>query len=191
MPKSYGELELIKGEHIFLKKQGTFQLCKLDDVKFNENYKNYVLTLAMIEEHKIEEVKGVENAPLEFSNDELVIKHGDFYFDFHNDESTQKCEDEFIKYYAKHKLRVVFILKKAVNSEIDGIIENFEHIDGNISQISIKNYFNEVIVVEKNKIDGVYVQKPTLTIQKEKDVSVFTILMNKIRNKLHPERFFK
>ncbi len=191
MPKSYEELEAIKGEHIFLKKQGTYQLYNLDDVIFNENYRNYVLTLATIEEHKIEEVKDVEIAPLEFSNDELVIKHGDFYFNFHNDDSTLKFEDEFMKYYAKHKLRVVFVLKKAVNSEIDGIIENFEHIDGNISQISIKNYFNEVIVVEKNKIDGVYVQKPTLTIQKEKDVSVFTNLMIKIAYKLRPERYFQ
>ncbi len=191
MPKSFEELESIKGEHIFLKKQGTFQLYKLDDIKFNDNYMNYTCKFVMIDENITEEIKEVENTELEFSKDELVIKYKDFYFDFHNDDSTKKFEDDFIKYYTKHKLRVVFILKKAVNSEIDGIIESFKHIDGNISQISIKNYFNEVIVVEKNKIDGVYVQKPTLTIQKEKDVSVFTNLMNKMAYKLHPERYFK
>ncbi len=191
MPKSYEELESIKGEHLFLKKQGTFQLYKLDDVKFDENYMNYDVKIAMIDGHRIEEVKDVENTELEFSKDELVIKHGDFYFNFHNDDPTQKFEDIFIKYYAEHKLRVVFILKKAVNAEIDGIIEGFENIDGNISKISIKNYFNEDIIVEKNKIDGVYIQKPILIIQKEKDVSFFTNLMNKIGSKIHPERFFK
>lgn len=191
LPKSYEELELIKGEHIFLKKQGSFQMYKLDDVKFSENYMNYVLKTAMINDHRIEEIKGDENIDLELSNDDLVIRYKDFYFDFHNDDSTQKLEDDFIKYYTKHKLPVVFILKKAVNAEIDGLIESFEYIDGKISHISIKNNFNEEFVVEKNKIDGIYIQKPTLIIQKVKDVSIFTNLMNKISYKIHPERFFK
>ncbi len=191
MPKSYEELESIKGEHVFLKKQGTFQLYELDEANFKENYMNYDLKLVLSDELRIEEGEDVENIDLEFSKDEVVIKYGDFYFNFHNDDSTYKFEDDFIKYYTKHKLRVVFVLKKAVNAEIDGTIESFEYNEGKISQISIKNYFNEEIVVEKNKIDGVYIQKPTLIIQKQKDVSVFTNLMNKIGNKIHPERFFK
>ncbi|MHA1510753.1 MAG: M48 family metalloprotease [Promethearchaeota archaeon] len=191
MPKSYEELESIKGEHIFLKKQGSFQLFKLDDVKFDDNYMNYTLKLVLIDENETEKVNEVENIESEFSRDDLVIKHGDFYFNFHNDDATQKFEDDFIKYYTKHRLNVVFILKKAVNAEIDGKIESFEYNDGKISQISITNNFDEEIVVEKSKIDGVYIQKPTIVIQKEKDVSVFTNLMNKIAYKLHPERFFK
>ena len=191
LPKSYEELESIKGEHVFLKKQGTFQLYKLNEVNFKENYMNYKLKLVMSDEFRIEEDKDIENIDLEFSKDEVVIKYGDFYFNFHNDDFTHRFEDNFIKYYAKHKLRVVFVLKKAVNAEIDGIIESFEYDEGKISQISIKNYFNEEFVIEKIKIDGVFIQKPTLVIQKAKDVSVFTNLMNKIGNKIHPERFFK
>ena len=191
LPISYEILESIKGQHVFLKKQGTFQLFKLDDVIINENYMNYILKLEPIDENGTEEVNEVENNEILFSKDDLVLKHGDFYFNFHNDDATQKFEDDFLKYYAKHKLRVVFILKKAVNSEIDGIINSFEYNDGKITQISIKNNFNEEFVVEKNKIDVVYIQKPTLIIQKVKDVSVFSNLMNKISYKIHPERFFK
>jgi Zn-dependent protease with chaperone function len=191
IPKSYEELESIKGEHIFLKQHGTFQMYKLDDVKFNENYTNFVSKFVIIDENGTEKVNEVENIELEFSKEDIVIKHGTFYFDFHNDGSTQKFEDDFIKYYTKHKLDVVFVLKKAVNAEIDGVIESFEEIDGKISQISIKNNFNEEFVVEKSKIDGVFIEKPTLKIQKRKDVSVFTILMNKIGSKIHPEKYFK
>ncbi|QEE15380.1 M48 family metalloprotease [Promethearchaeum syntrophicum] len=190
MPKSYEELESIKGEHIFLKKQGTYQMYKLDEVIFKENYLDYTLKLVPTEKNETEKVNEVETNEFEFSKDNLVIKHGDFYFNFHNDEATQKFEDDFLKYYAKHKLDVVFILKKAVNAEIDGKIENFEYNEGNISKISIKNNFNEEFIIEKNKIDVVYIQKPKIVIQNVKDISVFTNLMNKIGSQIHPEKFF-
>ncbi|MHA1720696.1 MAG: M48 family metalloprotease [Promethearchaeota archaeon] len=190
IPKSFEELESVKGEHIFLKTQGTFQIYKLDDIEFSEDYMNYNLKLRKIHENGINSEKDGKNDKINFSNSDLVIKYGDFYFNFHNDESTQKYEDDFIKYYTAHNLRLVFILKKAVNAEITGIIKSFEFEEGKISQIKIIDDFNEENVIEKSKIDGVYIQNPTLIIQKQKDISIFTGLMNKIGSRIHPERYF-
>ena len=70
----------------------------MDDIEFSEDYMNYTLKLRKIHENGINSEKDGKNDKINFSNSDLVIKYGDFYFNFHNDESTQKYEDDFIKY---------------------------------------------------------------------------------------------
>ena len=101
---------------------------------------------------------------------------------------------EFIKYLKENSIRSLIILKKAVNAEIDGYIENIELITDEktkiekIKEIHCKSIFNEEFNLELKKVDAIYINEPNIIMLRKSETSFATNLITKLVAKLHPEK---
>ena len=84
-------------------------------------------------------------------------------------------------------------MKKAVNSEIDGFVEDVEldpDSDPEKSKITITSIFHETEIIEIKKIDGILILEPCLIIQKKSEISIFSKIIDYIQTYRHPEKIF-
>lgn len=193
MPIPYEIIKDLEERPIFLKKAGTYEILKTKSITLNLE-KPYIDIEAYkyIPNQLASDLK--DSPPYSLTSDNHVINFEKLYFPVHHDDKTFLYEKAFLEFLIEKNLRVDIILKKAVNSEIDGHISTFsldaESNNEKIKNLTITSIFGEEFDLEMSKIDGIFLNFPQMVVQKVADVSIFTKLINKIQRIRHPERIF-
>ncbi|RLI66668.1 MAG: hypothetical protein DRO88_01175 [Promethearchaeia archaeon] len=182
-----------ENQSIFLKKSGSFICLIPEKIQFNEeNGKISISTHYFDETVALETSSDSKNYNLD--SDSHVIKKEKLYFSVHNDKpETKKLETSFIQYLEKEKIRCIIVLKKAVNSEIDGFITELRYDEKStnlITHVRIKSIFEEEMEISLKKIDGIFLNFPALIVQSKSEISLFTKVIDKFQTIFHPERIY-
>ncbi|WP_457558122.1 M48 family metalloprotease [Candidatus Harpocratesius sp.] len=195
-PIAFKLIEEFNGKNIFLKKYGSYIALNVKELMFDAKGKFSVSSLKINNKSfsgDYQNSDSMNDHIYQFNSETHTIKYERLYFPIHNDDKTKAMETNFIKFLQKEQIRVIIVLKKAVNSEIDGRITNIEFDEKShefISKVQIISIFNEEINVNLKKIDGIFLNLPTLIVQDNVEISLFSKLINKIRQLNHPEKIF-
>ncbi|MHA1619878.1 MAG: hypothetical protein ACTSVZ_11410, partial [Promethearchaeota archaeon] len=194
LPIAFDLINTLGDQTIFLKTSGTYEIEHIKNISISKDQPK--IHIELTKTNKNDEIQeDSEEIATEITSENYTIKFGNLYFPvYSNEEKICKLEKEFLKYLKEHKIRADFVLKKAVNSEIDGKILDYTVDDENnqkVTEISVLSIFGETETIEFKKIDGIFINRPTMVIQKNTEISGFTKIINKIQFIRHPERIFK
>ncbi len=193
LPIAFDLINALAKQPIFLKTSGTYEVDHIKSISVSKEQPK--IHIELTKTHEVDEIQEEsEEIATEITSENYTVKFGKLYFPIHFDEETFSYEKKFLNYLKKNDIRAYFILKKAVNSEIDGKILDYtvdEDNDQKVIEISVRSIFNETETIEFKKIDGIFINRPSITLQNNNDISGFTKVINKIQHIRHPERIFK
>jgi heat shock protein HtpX len=183
LPKSLEYFREFQNKTVFLKEQGVHRITTLDQVNIPEKGQS------------LEKLSwSLKDPSLECSQSDYLLRFEHPYFGMKAEERTLKAERAILDYFYQTKQRIYIILKKAVNAEIDGHITaidlgaDSEKENKPTTTIHVHSIFGEDHVLELSKIDALYLNTPSVVLQKKSTVSSFTMLMNRWKQWRHPER---
>ncbi|MHA1745089.1 MAG: hypothetical protein ACTSWW_03750, partial [Promethearchaeota archaeon] len=183
LPKSLEYLREFQNKTVFLKEQGVHRINTLDQVNLPEKGQS------------IEKLSwSLKDPALECGQSDYLLRYEHPYFGMKAEDRTLEAERTILGYFHQTKQRIYIILKKAVNAEIDGYITainlgvDSEKESKPTTTIHVHSIFGEDHVLELSKIDALYLNAPSVVLQKKSTVSSFTMLMNRWKQWRHPER---
>ncbi|MHA1584377.1 MAG: M48 family metalloprotease [Promethearchaeota archaeon] len=196
IPKPQQYFKEFENRQIFLREKGSYRVLTLNTVEM-EDYSDSVIFNGF--------QYGFQSKAEILNKSNYTIRFTKPYFELHNDAHTYSKEKNLIEFFKETKQRVYCVLKKAVNSEIDGWIEDIEYssiensskktkestnqnLENKIKSISIRSVFDESFTLEMGKIDGIILNQPNLLFQKKSDISSVSMLFHKWARFRHPDR---
>lgn len=178
---------------IFLKRMGSYSCLIADKIDFDGDTGKITINSYDLE-RELDGQSAEKSSYYPIDSNTHVIKREKLFFPIHNDKAEiKKLEASFIKFLKNQQWRSIFVLKKAVNSEIDGTVLGFKLDEKSpefIESVQIRSIFGEEMEILMKKIDGIFINKPNLIVQPKSDISIFSSLINKFQSIFHPERIF-
>jgi Zn-dependent protease with chaperone function len=191
IPQPLENLEILAEKYVFLKEKGTYLPLKKESMTIVDDFKKIQFKFKYISENNADPQSKQE---LTGTLEDYVIKFRPFYAQIHGDQNLLKKEIALFTYFMNEGEQILTILKKAVNSEIPGKIVEINVIKNEKNEISdetilkIDSIFSESHEIPINKIDSIFLQKPSMILEKKSSNSSLSKIFNKIQAKRHPER---
>jgi len=185
LSKSMGVIENLKHKDVFLTTKGSLSIVKCTDVEASDTYNDYKISI-------------LENGePTVYALKDLIIKTSDngIGLVFFRDLGTKLYEIKLLEWLKEKQVRTSIFLKKPVNNEEIGYIQEINVKYENQSElekstIKIKNIFGEDVEIPFKKIEVVLFDYDSVTILRKDNTSVFSKFGYKILKRFSPQKIF-
>lgn len=188
IPKPMEYIDNLKGKDVFLTTKGSLSVVKCVDVKPAESYDDYNISLL--------ENNGNSDSII-YNLKDLIIKTSETGIGliFFRDLSTKPYEKKLLEWLKDKQLRTSIFLKKPVNNEEIGYIQeinvDFSNKEGiEKSYVIIKNIFGENVQIPYKKIEVVLFDYDSAMILLKEKTSLFSKFGYRLVKKFSPQKIF-
>ncbi len=115
--------------------------------------------------------------------------YGSITLPIHNETQTQESEKLLLEFLQKEQFIVRFFLKKAVNNEFEGKVQQII-VDDNqkVQKVVFHTDFDQTEELAIKKINFFLIENNMLVFESKSEISVFSKFITKIRAKSHPDQ---
>ena len=185
IPKSMGVIENLKDKDVFLTTKGSLAIVKCTDIEPSNIYNDYRISILENGETSVYSLK------------DLIIKTSDngIGLVFFRDLGTKPYEIKLLEWLKEKQLRTSIFLKKPVNNEEIGYIQEINvkyenQLALEKSTVKIKNIFGEDVEIPFKKIEVVLFDYDSVTILRKDKTSAFSKFGYKILKRFSPQKIF-
>ena len=176
-------------KNVFYEDKGTLKILKFSDYQKNEN----LLENEIVCSNELYPESPSDEKFISIKLGDTIIKMNEFSFIFHNDKSTEIYERELLNHLKNEGLRATIYLKKAVNNQETGYIQNVimdDDIKKENRSIKIKNIQGELIDIPLKKLEVIVFAEETLIFRDKNKMSFGEKIIERIGHWRKPSKSF-